>query len=138
MEKKLVNLRCYVAIGNGDYCDTSFWNHTRYAEVGECDTLEYTLETWEDAYSAVDANKIRNASTFTTFFGNKPAIEFSWGRLERSRTTLTERTFKPVRVKWQWEEVDRVYTMKDLADILPDEQFCEWLKDRGITMVNSL
>ena len=138
MEKKLVNLRCYVAIGNGDYCDTSFWNHTRYVEVGECDTLEYTLETWEDAYSAVDANKIRNASTFTTFFGNKPAIEFSWGRLERSRTTLTERTFKPVRVKWQWEEVDRVYTMKDLADILPAEQFCEWLKDRGITMVNSL
>jgi hypothetical protein len=30
-----------------------------------------------------------------------------------------------------------MYTMKDLADLLPADQFCEWLKDHGITMVGS-
>lgn len=136
--KKLANLRCYVAIGKGKYQDTSFWNNIRYEEADECDTVEYTLNTWKEAYEAVESNRIRNASAYRTLFGNKPAIEFSWNSLERSRTTLTEKSFKPVHVKWVWEEVSELYTIQDLANLLPANQFCEWLKDRGITMIGSL
>lgn len=136
--KKLVNLRCYAAIGKDEYCDTSIWNHIRYVEVGECNTTEYTLETFEEAFAAVRDHRIRNAETGCTLFRNRPTIEIGWGDLYRNKSEMTEKTFKPIRVKWEWEEVTRVYTMKDLADLLPAEQFCDWLKDRGITMVGSM
>lgn len=133
--KKLVNLRCYAAVGKDDYADTSIWNHIRYVEVAETNSTEYTLETFDEAFAAVADHRIRNAETSATLFRNRPMIELHWGRIDCSRTYLTAKNFKPIRVKWEWEEVERVYTMKDLADLLPAEQFCEWLKDRGITMV---
>lgn len=135
--KKLVNLRCYVAIGNDDFADTSIWNHIRYVEV-EDNTTEYTLNTWEEAYNAVADNRIRNAETGTTFFGNHPTIEIGWGSIHRDKSVMTAKRFKPIHVKWEWLEVNRVYTMKDLADLLPAKQFCDWLKDQGITMVGSM
>lgn len=136
--KKLVNLRCYAAIGKDEYQDTSIWNHIRYVEVSDCNVTEYTLETFEEAFAAVADHHIRNAETSTTFFGNKPTIEIGWGDIYRNKSVMSAKTFKPVRVKWEWQEVTRVYTMKDLADLLPADQFCEWLKDRGITMVGSM
>lgn len=136
--KKLVNLRCYVAIGNDDYCDTSVWNHIRYVEVSECNTTEYTLESFEEAFAAVADNHIRNAETSTTLFRNQPTIEIGWGDFYRNKSVMTKKTFKPIHVKWEWQEVKRMYTMKDLADLIPADQFCEWLKDRGITMVSTM
>lgn len=136
--KKLVNLRNFVAIGNDEYCDTSIWNHIRYVEVSETNSTEYTLETWEEAFAAVADNRIRNAETSCTLFRNRPTIEIGWGDIYRNKSVMSEKTFKPIRVKWEWQEVTRMYTMKDLADLLPADQFCEWLKDRGITMVGSM
>ena len=136
--KKLVNLRNYVAIGYDDYCDTSIWKHIRYVDEKECETVEYTLETFEEACKAVSENRIRNGEMSSTLFGNKPLIEISWGDIYKCKTVLSQKNFKPIHVKWQWEEVDRMYTMKDLTSVLPADQFCEWLKDRGITMVGSL
>lgn len=136
--KKLVNLRCYAAVGKSEYCDTSIWNHIRYVEVEETNSTEYTLETFEEAFAAVADHHIRNAETSCTLFGNRPMIEIRWGDIHKCTTSMTKKTFKPIRVKWEWEEVTRMYTMKDLADLLPAEQFCDWLKDRGITMVGSM
>lgn len=131
--KKLVNLRCYVTVGNNkDYCDTSIWNHIRYVEVSETNSTEYTLHTFEEAFAAVADNHIRNAETSTTLFRNRPTVEISWGDIGRCKTVLTEKNFRPVYVKWAWEEVEKAYSIKSLADLLPAEQFCEYLKDRGI------
>ena len=135
--KKLVNLRCCVAIGNDDYCDTSIWSHIHYVEMSECDTIEYTFETFKEAFAAVHDHKIRNAEIGYTLFRNRPIIEISWGDFYRNKSEMTEKTFKPIRVKWDWQEVTRMFTMKNLSDLLPAEQFCEWLKDHGITMVGS-
>ena len=133
--KKLVNLRCYVAIGTDDYADTSIWNHIRYIE--DESVTEYTLETWEEAYEAVKNKHIRNAEVGLTLFRNRDTIEITWGDLYRSKSVMTEKKFIPIHVKWQWEEVTRAYSIKDLADLLPAKQFCEWLKDQGITQIGS-
>ena len=130
--KKLVNLRCYVAIGNKDFCDTSIWNYIRYVEVSETNSTEYTLHTFEEAFAAVCDNHIRNAETSSTLFRNRPIIEIGWGDIYKPRTEIREKNFKPIHVKWEWEEVTKAYTMKDLADLLPADQFCDYLKDRGI------
>lgn len=136
--KKLVNLRNYVAIGSDEYCDTSIWNHIRYVEEGECNTIEYTLETFEEAFSEVADKCIRNAQIGTTLFRHHPTIEIEWGSINRPKSEMTEKTFKPLRVKWEYKEVTKLYTIKDLSNLLPADQFCEWLKDKGITVINSL
>jgi hypothetical protein len=88
--KKLVNLRCYAAIGNDDYCDTSIWNHIRYVEVADTNSTEFTLETFEEAFAAVRDNRIRNAETGCTLFRNRPTIEIGWGDF-RSKSEMTEK-----------------------------------------------
>lgn len=133
--KKLVNLRCYVAIGTDDYADTSIWNHIRYIEDEE--PTEYTLETWKEAYEAIKTNHVRNAEVGLTFFGKRDTIEIGWGSLYDHKSVMTEKNFIPIHVKWVWEEVGKNYTIKDLANLLPANQFCDWLKDQGITQVGS-
>lgn len=126
--KKICDMRCYVAIGKGEYMDTSIWKHWRYCEEGEC---EETFNYWHDLYVCVKHNFIRNATVDKTIFGND-AVRFSWGSFSRSHSTMTERTFKPVRVKWVAEPVTTHYSFQDLKDLLPAEDFCEYLKDQEI------
>ena len=136
--KKLINLRCSVAIGNEEFGDTSIWNHIRYIEMdGSSNSTEYYYGTFAEAHEAIENNMIRNAETGFTLFRNRPTIEIHWGDICRNNTELTEKTFKPIRVRWDKVEVTRLYTMKDLIDLLPADQFCEWLKDQGITQIGS-
>lgn len=137
--KKLIDLRCSVAIGNEDFCDTSIWSHIRYIEMdGASSSTEYIYNTFAEAHEAVERNMIRNASTGFTLFRSRPTIDIHWGDIYRNNTELTEKTFEPIRVKWEKMEVTRWYTMKDLVDLLPADQFCEWLKDQGITQIGSI
>ena len=137
--KKLINLRCYVAIGDTEFCDTAIWNHIRYIGMeGSSSSTEYYYGTFAEAHKAIENNMIRNAETGFTLFRSRPTIEIHWGDIMRNNTELTEKTFEPIRVKWTKEEVERMYTMKDLIDLLPADQFCEWLKDRGITQIGSI
>ena len=133
--KKLADLVCYVAIGENEYQNTSIWSHINYMEMDECKTTEFTLNTFNEAYAAIANDRIRNAEIGATLFG-KPTIEISRKDFI-DKFVMNERTFKPISVKWEWQEVERNYTIKDLANLLPAEQFCEWLKDRGITVVGS-
>ena len=133
--KKLVDLRCYVAIGESDYVDTSNWNHLQYIEVKES-KKEYILTTWEEIYEAVKNNCIRNAEIGLTFFRKRETIEIYLGD-SFSKFIMTKKTSIPIHVKWEWQEVDENYTIKNLANLLPADQFCEWLKDKGITQISS-
>lgn len=133
--KKLIDLRCYVAIGKNNYVDTSNWNHIQYIEVNESKT-ECVLKTWEEAYEAVKNNRIRNATIGLTFFRKRETIELYLGD-SFSNFVMTKKTFVPIHVKWEWQEVDENYTIKNLANLLPANQFCEWLKNKGITQIDS-
>jgi hypothetical protein len=105
---------------------------------GTSSSTEYYYGTFSEAHEAIENNMIRNAETGSTLFRNRPTIEIHWGDIMRNNTELTEKTFEPIHVKWTKEEVTRLYTMKDLIDLLPADQFCEWLKDRGITQIGSI
>lgn len=73
--KEICDLRCYVAIGKGEYMDTSIWKHWRYCKEGKC---EETFCNWHDLYVGVKHNNIRNATVEKTIFG-KDKVRFSWG-----------------------------------------------------------
>lgn len=135
--KKLVNLRCYVAIGDEEFRDTSIWTHLEYIDENLTETIELNYNNFADAYTAVQDGKILNAETDFTFWRSKPVIKIP--NIETVITDrITEKTFTSLKVKWIWEEPTMNYTLKDLYAMLKSEQMVDWLKDRGITSVGSL
>ena len=128
--KQICDLRCYVAIDKKDYEDTSMWKHLRYCEPGK--TEEY-ITSWGDLYDLVEGHHIRNAELTTNLFG-KPVVKIRWADIYKNQTKITYRNFRSIEVKWAAEPVKTIYSIKDLADLLPAEDFCEYLKDQGINI----
>ena len=126
--KEICDFRCYVAVGKGKYEDTSMWKHLRYCEPA---TSEESVSSWGDLYDLVEGHNIRNAELTTNLFG-KPIVTIGWADIYKRKARITARNFRRIGVKWATEPVDRLYSIKDLADLLPAEDFCEYLTDRGI------
>lgn len=130
--KKLVNFRCYVSVNGEEYCDTSYRTRIRYFETtGETETI---ITDWEEAYKAVSEHNILNAETGETLFTNRPTIKIHYGDISRNNREISEKEFKSLKYKWVSSEADSIYTIKELAELLPADQFCEWLKDQGISI----
>ena len=130
--KKLIDFRCYVSVNGEEYCDTSIWRHLRYDDVeGESETV---INDWETAYNDVQNNCIFNAKTSTTFWRNRPTIVIHYGNIYKNDKEISEKTFVSLKYKWVATETDLIYTIKELADLLPADQFCEWVKDQGISI----
>lgn len=126
--KQLVNVKCYVSIGNDPFFyNTSIFDDIRYIEADGNSVIEYELNTFEEAFLAVKNKKVKNAVVRTTLFKKKPSIELSLIEKETIKT-FTEKNFKPLRVKWE-KKIVKSYTIKELSEELSAEQFCEYLKD---------
>lgn len=126
--KKICNLRCYVAIGKQDYEDTSMWTHLRYCKPS---STEECITSWDNLCDLVEEHNIRNAELTINLLG-KPVVKIGWADVYANKAKITDRNFSSVRVKWAAEPVNKIYSIKDLADLLPAEDFCEYLKDRGM------
>jgi hypothetical protein len=92
---------------------------------------EEIIASWDVLYDLVKGHHVRNAELDTNLFG-KPVIKIGWADIYKHKSRITERNFRFVKVKWAAKPVDRLYSIKDLADMLPAEDFCEYLKDRKI------
>lgn len=132
--REVRNYRHYFAVGNGEYEDTSIWNDLRYCEPREDECFE--LNTFAEAVEAIKKGAIHRAEIDYTFFGKKPMIVLRKADLYCDRVVLTEKTFKPIRVKYTWEVHNRRITMDTLFDQLSADEFCEYLKDRGIFQIS--
>lgn len=126
--KQICNLRCYVAIGKKEYEDTSMWKHLRYCETG---MVEERVTSWNALCYLVEEHHIRNAELDRNLFG-KAVVKIGWADIYKRKARITARNFRSVKVKWVAKPVERLYSIKDLADMLPAEDFCEYLKDHGI------
>ena len=132
--REIRNYRHYFAIGNGEYEDTSFWNDLRYCEPREDECFE--LNTFAEAVEAIRCGAIRRAEIGRTLFGKKPTIVLHKADLNCECVVLTEKTFKPIRVKYTWEVYNGRTTIDTLSNQLTADDFCEYLKDRGIFQIS--
>ena len=131
--RRIVDFRQYVSFDNGEtFYDTSVLRHLQYAEPTE-EEVE-VLETFEQAYDYIKANNLMNAEIDATFFRGRKQIHISTADFD-CRRTFTEKNFKPIIVKSVFQEETSGLSMKSLASMLSAEEFCEWLKDRGITQI---
>ena len=128
--KKVVDFVQYVSFDGGEtFQDTSIWSHLCYVEPTEEKVV--VLETFEQAYDYIKADKLMNAEIDTTFFRGRKQIHISTAELD-CRRSFTEKNYKPVIVKTVLEEKTNV-SIENLSHFLSADEFCEWLKDRNIT-----
>lgn len=128
--KKVVDFIQYVSFDGGKtFQDTSALNHLCYVEPIEDKIV--VLETFEQAYEYIKADKLMNAEIDTTFFKGRKQIHISTVDFDY-RESFTEKNYKPIIVKTVFEERTG-FSIKSLAHLLSAEEFCEWLKDRNIT-----
>lgn len=135
--KKIVDLQCYVSVNGEEYYPTSYNSHWRYVDenaVGQ--QTEEITGIWSVACEWVKNHKIRNAEMGQTLFTNRPTLKIFYGDIHRDRVEYTQKEFRTIKFKWIAEPVETVYSITTLAKALPAEQFCEWLKDQGISAVN--
>ncbi|MBQ8792763.1 MAG: hypothetical protein IJZ62_04040 [Clostridia bacterium] len=132
--KEIKNYRHYFAIGNEEYYDTSIWDDLHYCESKRDKVFE--LNTFEEVVQAIENGLIHQAEVGRTFFGNKPMIILHTDDLYGFKIKMTEKNFKPVRVKHTWEDYKQRITINSLAKELPADEFCEYLKDRGIFQIS--
>ena len=128
--KKVIDFVQYVSFDGGKtFQDTSIWRHLHYVESTEEKVV--ALETFEQAYEYIKADKLMNAEIDTTFFKGRKQIHISTADLD-FRKSFTEKNYEPIIVKTVFKEMTNV-SIENLTHSLSAEEFCEWLKDKNIT-----
>lgn len=128
--KKVIDFVQYVSFDGGKtFQDTSIWSHLCYVEPTEEKVV--VLETFEQAYEYIKADKLMNAEIDTTFFRGRKQIHISTAELD-CRRSFTEKNYKSIIVKTVLEEKTNI-SIESLSHLLTANEFCEWLKDRNIT-----
>ena len=124
--KKVADFVQYVSFDGGKtFQDTSIWRHICYVEPIEDKVV--VLETFEQAYEYIKADKLMNAKIDTTFFRGRKQIHISTAELD-CRRSFTEKNYKPIIVKTVLEEKTDI-SIENLSHLLSADEFCEWLKD---------
>lgn len=130
--KKILDYRCYISTDGKHYFDTSIRYHLTYAEPKEQKVT--VIMTFDDLVRVVKNGAIMNAELTRTFFRRKPMVKLRQGW--DNDYFVTEKNFKPIYVKEVWEELTEQKSFSKLADMLPAEEFVEYVIDRGMSGVN--
>ena len=135
--KKIYDRRVLVKVdGWEEFDDTSIFRHLRYKDEDYANQEHlYRFETFEEAKEEIEKGFILNAKSTTTFFTNKPKLEIHTSNSffdSEVPCTMTEKNFKPIEVKIVYKE-EKYFSIKELADLLDADSFCEYLNDRNIS-----
>ena len=136
--KKIYDRRVLVKVdGWKEFDDTSIFRHLKYKDEDYANQEHfYRFETFEEAREEIEKGFILNAKSTTTFFTNKPKLKINTeSSFFESPITMTEKSFKPIEVKIVYEEEKHI-SIKELADLLDADSFCEYLNDRNISSLN--
>lgn len=126
--KKVYDFRTLISFNNKDWYDTSYRHHLTYCSEENAKEAGFEVSTFQDALKFIDI--IPNAEVGETWFTKKPMIEiFIRAPLDNIRTT--KKNFRPFYVKFEYVE-HKNSSFSFLSENLPGDDFCEWLKDRGI------
>lgn len=112
-----------------NFVDTSIWKHVRYLAPEEAETLNFTIKTFDELVDLVRDDLFMNAELSKNIF-RKPVVRLS-NVEDYCSTAITAKNFKPIEVRCVYKKLSA--SMKELADTLDADSFCEYLRDRGIT-----
>lgn len=121
----------YKMNGWKEFTDTSLWKHIKYLASEEAQTLNFTIKTFDELVDLVKNDLFMNAELSKNFFKKTVVRLADAGSF--SPIEITAKNFKPIEVRCAYNKVS--VSMKDLAEMLDSDSFCEYLRDRGITKI---
>ena len=124
--KQIYEKRQQIRINFGEWNDTVLFPSIVYAEAK--DKL-VCYDTFEALYNAVERDKIKNAYISQTFWTKRPCVKLS-NEMREFQKIITEKNFYKVEMRVLYAPIKN-YSIKQLANELPVEDFIEYCKDRG-------
>lgn len=134
--KRLVNERVEYRVNEGKWIDFSIWNRYRYLDDEQIAEKAFQTEelTFQETKEYIEEGYCNFGKIGKATFTKREYIEFPSGSILDGDLRYYKNNFKSATFRKTFLEVNRILTIKDLSDLLPAEQFCEYLKDRGITI----
>ena len=126
--KKVYDLRTLVSFNTKDWYDTSYRHHLIYCPEEEAKDDVYEIGTFEKALAFV--RFIYNATIKRTWLRKNQVIELILTELLHKKQ-IKKKGFKPFYIKYQFVE-QKNCSFNFLNEQLCGDDFCEWLKDRGM------
>ncbi len=113
-----------------EFHSTSIWRHLRLLSDDDVVKMEgrWQFPTFQDLWEYVEAGNIWNAEAQKTLFG-KRQVYFKSGI---DGFTVREKNYKPVTL-WHHCTHEPSLTMKTLMEEMRADDFCEYLRERGIS-----
>lgn len=121
----------YKMDGWKNFADTSIWKHVRYLTPEDAKTWTFTIKSFDELVGLVKDNLFINAELSKSFFG-KTIVRLS-NVEDYCSTAVTAKNFKPIEVRCAYNKINA--SIKELANTLDADSFCEYLRDRGITKI---
>ena len=138
--KKIYDRRVLVKVdGWKEFEDTSIFRCLRYKDE-DFVKQEYLhrFKTFEDVKADIEEGCwILDAEVTTTFFTRQPKIKINTVNSLfhcSPAIEMTKKNFKPIEVKIVYKE-EKHFSIKELADLLDADSFCEYLNDRNISLL---
>lgn len=132
--KKLVNEKTLYRVNGGEWRDCSIWKNIRYWEEENCQEWNSRELSFSSMWELVESGFVPGAKIEYTVFNRRKLI------LPSGFDRLTDYTYREnSRIKFEVKKEYASYssTIKNLANLLPANEFCEYLKDRGIAQVSA-
>lgn len=132
--KEVYNYRFeYRLNGKKEFVDTSIWRHARYLEPKDAEDWTGTIKEFKDLVDLVEKGFFMNGRLEKTLFGKPMIVLNDTDDFYSGGDRITERNFKPIEFRCVYKKEN--ITIKELADLLDADSFCEYLRDRGITKI---
>jgi hypothetical protein len=132
--RKLIDERTYYRVNGGEWRDCSIWKNIRYWEEENCQEWNSRELSFSSMWELVELGFVPGAKIEHTIFNRRKLI------LPSGFERLIDYTYREnSRIKFEVKKEYEPYnsTIKNLADLLPADGFCEYLKDRGIAQVSA-
>lgn len=120
--------------GERDFNNCQLFGQYVYMDESDATDTAFVINTFENLCSLVEQGMIRNAYMSKTIFGGQPKVVVRrwFGGLDSYKTAVTKKNFIPIEYKFTYTDKssNNIDTYKEF---LTADDFCKYLKDRGIT-----
>ena len=130
--KKVVRVVKEYRVNGDKWIDISLWKHIIYKEETECKNKMRKIDNWKDALEYLKNDMLRNSSVEYTIFKRTPYLHlYNPENLDYEWIDVKEKEFELLEVRLRY--IEYPCSLKELVDLLPANDFIQYLKDRGIS-----
>lgn len=132
--KKIYTMEKLVKVGKDNFTPMSIWDRTYYIDEEEAKrrSKPVTVETFDQLVKAIEQNYILGDVYKYNLFGERIHVRIN-AEGGMSSYWMKRKTFRPVVIQYRYAESNP--TMKQLQSELTADEFCEYLRDRGISKI---